>query len=267
LEFFFVEKLTIPQFILPLYRPIDCFFIAEDKLLVSGSEGVDIYSITDKSKPPQCIVELSLPSLIQGWLYLDVTATINPIPGSAFLDYQMSSHQHSCFFHPSLDDQLILFHVVIADPMEEREFLFHARQGAILRLLPKETSSNERIPWSSWGPQNTTWSLGDCRQSLHGFRTVGFVQVDENSWLYAPARLRIRDFNPHNICDYGAGGETGQHGRFVQGGTTTTVVSPFTEPLGSVLPYREVISEELFDATEIIMDESRIVLLEASRSL
>jgi hypothetical protein len=121
------------------------------------------------------------------------------------------------------------------------------------------------FPWSLWGPQNTTWFLGDCRQSLYGFRTVGFI---DDFWSPEPRRLCIRDFNPHNICDYGTGGETGQHGRLVRGRTTTTIISPFTEPLGYALPYREIISEELqVDASWTIMDNSSVLLSKASHNL
>jgi hypothetical protein len=269
----FIDELSIPQFILPMHDFTDCSFIAEDKLLLSGRvDGVmEINSIADKSKPPQCTARFSLPSLMEDWLYLVVTPSINPRPGSVFLDFQNSSHRPSCFFHPSLDDQLMSFHIIISDTSKfcdsERDFFFFARQGAILRLeslFAKQASTNECFPWSSWRPQNTTWFLGDCRQSLYGFRTVGFI---DHSRSLEPRRLCIRDFNPHNICDYSARCETGRHGRLVQGGTTTTM-NPFTEPLGSALPYREIISEELqVDASKTIMDNSRVLLLKASHNL
>jgi len=48
---------------------------------------------------------------------------------------------------------------------------------------------------------------------------------------------------------------------------TTMICHPFREPLGSALPYRQIISEELFDMMETLMDESRILLLKVSRNL
>lgn len=39
------------------------------------------------------------------------------------------------------------------------------------------------------------------------------------------------------------------------------------EPLGSALPYREIVSEELFNVDNILMDESRIMLFKVSCNL
>jgi len=45
------------------------------------------------------------------------------------------------------------------------------------------------------------------------------------------------------------------------------VSRPFMEPLGSALTYQEVYSEGLFDAAEMLMDESRILLVKVSHDL
>jgi hypothetical protein len=144
-------------------------------------------------------------------------------------------------------------------------FFFVARLGVILQF--RETFF-DFFPWEEWGMQNTTCFVGDYRQSLYGFRTVGFIDEGSSNWSSEPrpSRLCIRDFNPHNVCNYGAGDETGRRGRFVRGGTCKKM-KPFREALEVALPYREIISEELFDASETIMDESRILLLKASCNL
>ncbi|OAX42293.1 hypothetical protein K503DRAFT_863207 [Rhizopogon vinicolor AM-OR11-026] len=265
------------QFILP-FEDCGCndhSFIAEDKLLIVTQMDIEIYSITDKSKPPQCTARLSLPFPIHHWKYIVTSMGINPSPSSIF---QKSPHQPSCFFHPSLDDQLVIFHILVSDHSDERRFFFYARLSAILQLenlcantyvkaIPKYAS----LPWSVWGPQHTSWFPGECwQQSLHAFRTVGSIhQSSSDYWSHKPPRwLWIRDFNPHIACNYGADDATKRRGRLVQGiQTPTTIPHPFTEPLGSAPPYREIVSEEVFDVSEVIMDQSRILLLEASRNL
>lgn len=108
---------------------------------------------------------------------------------------------------------------------------------------------------------------GGCRDnSYYGFRTVGFVG-DGNTFNPVPRRLCIRDFNPHNTCNNFTDHTTGPQSPLVQGNPITTTLSDiFTEPLGCALPYREVVSEELFDASEAIMDRNNIFLLKLKAS-
>ncbi|OJA17833.1 hypothetical protein AZE42_03321 [Rhizopogon vesiculosus] len=263
------------QFILPFTHNgcNDYSFIAEDKLLIVTQEIIEIYSITDKSKPPQCTARLSLPSLMRDWEYEVASASINPSPGPIFQKFP-----HLCFFHPSLDDQLVIFHIRVSDiNLEGMRFFFYARLSAILQLenlyaktCGKTIPDYLCLPWSVWGPQHTSWFPGECwQQSLYGFRTVGAIyQNPSDYWsLPLPHRLYIRDFNPHIACNDGADDATGRRGRLVQGiQTPTTIPHPFSEPLGSALPYREIVSEEVFNVLEVIMDQS-ILLLKASRNL
>jgi hypothetical protein len=131
----------------------NCSFIAEDKLLVSGGvDGViEIYSITDNLEPPQCTARLSLPSLMEDWIYQDVTMSISPRPGSVSLGFQNSSHRPSCFLHPNLDDQLILFDITLSDNSsfsDGRGLFFFIRQGAILlSLVIVGAAEYDMVPW------------------------------------------------------------------------------------------------------------------------
>jgi hypothetical protein len=238
-----------------------------------------IYSITNKLKPPQCTARLSLPSLMDGWVYKELSTSINPSPGFVLPDFQESSHQPSCLFHPSADDQLVLIRIFVLSNYQSSTFVFCARRSAILqieslfaKIYGKATLNDSRspwsLPWAMWGPQNTSCLQGELLrwpQSLYGFRTVG--SADEDLGHCSPRRLCIRDFNPHVACNYGAEDAAERHGRLVRGELTTTIHYPFTEPLGSALPYREIVSEELFDVTETMMDESRILLLDVSYKL
>ncbi|KAJ8579618.1 hypothetical protein M405DRAFT_835639, partial [Rhizopogon salebrosus TDB-379] len=175
------------EFLLSFDDGADYSFIAEDRLLIITEGTMIIYSIADKSKPLQCTARLSLPSLMDEWEYEKASISINPSPGSVLPDFQKFSHQPSCFFHPSADDQLVIIHIFVAANCQEEEdsFVFCARRSAILQLESlfakihsKATLSDSRslwsLPWAVWGPQNTSWFQGKLPrwpQSLYGFRT------------------------------------------------------------------------------------------------
>ncbi|KAG1748309.1 uncharacterized protein EDB91DRAFT_1344869 [Suillus paluster] len=265
------------QFILLFDDGIDdCSFIAEDKFLVIvDSKTMEIYSIADKSKPPQCTAKLSFPSLMGDFSYTSAFTSENPTPGSIF-PYSRKFHQQpSCSFHPSTNDQLIGIVVRIArntNPRDSHLYRFFTRCSAILELeglfsrtYGQSTSGGPKLLWSMWGPQHTTWfrfrENENWEPSLYGFRTV--ESIDRSTYFVSrtPRQLRIRDFNPHIAWNYGAEDTSKWCGRLVRGEVARMILRPFTEPLGSALAYREFVSEELFDVTETKMDESRILLL------
>ncbi|KAJ8591264.1 hypothetical protein M405DRAFT_880566 [Rhizopogon salebrosus TDB-379] len=265
------------EFLISFYEDAaDYCFIAEDRFLILTEGTMIIYSITNKSKPPQCTARLSLPSLMDGWVYEEVSTSINPSPGFVLPDFQESSHQPSCLFHPSADDQLVVIRIFVGANYEQDSFVFCARRSAIQQIESlfakiyakatlNDSSSPRSLSWAMWGPQNTSWFQGELLrwpQSLYGFRTVGSTSGDSGFW--GPRRLCIRDFNLHVACNYGAEDAAERRSRLVQGELTTTISRPFIESLGSTLSYREIVSEELFDVTETMMDESRILLLNPS---
>jgi hypothetical protein len=125
------------------------------------------------------------------------------------------------------------------------------------------------LPWSVLGPQHTTWFEQKSRNwqnSLYGFRTAG-IYGSSSDWSRMPSRLLIRDFNPHVHLGCNARDTAGWHSRLIRGELTTAIRPPFMEPLGSALSYREIVSNELFNAEGILMDESRIILQKVSRKL
>jgi hypothetical protein len=277
--------LLVLQFILLFHTGIDdCSFIAEDEFLVMDYYGtVEIYYVVDRSKPPQCTAKLALPSLVNHFSYTDIFAGENMIPGSMF-PYSRKSYQPICSFYPSTNDQLIAIHVTVSatgtmdmnsEPAFHR-YSFFILRSAILELKSlfaktygQPTLNGPKLPWSTWGPQHTTCFRlqGDeARQpSLHGFRVIQPINVPEVPREHR--RLRIRDFNPHIARNYHAQDKSGWHGRLVEGELISTISCPFTEPLGSALPYREVVSEEVFDVDDTLIDGSRILLLKVSCNL
>ncbi|KAG1750126.1 hypothetical protein EDB19DRAFT_1629386, partial [Suillus lakei] len=261
----------------------DCSFITEDKFLVFVASGtMEIYSIADKSKPPQCTAILSLPSLMDGFSYTDIFTNDNPTPGSMFPYSQKSYQQPSCSFHPTTDDQLIAILVAIT-PGVNAGVSFFCRfvalrssilelEGLFARTYGQSSLNGARLPWSMWGPQHAAWF--QVRQSEywqpshHGFRTVEFVNENPYHSSNEPHQLLcIRDFNPHIAWNYSAVDNSGCRGQIVRGEVDRTVSCPFKEPLGSALTYREVLSEGLFDVAEMLMDDSRILLVKVSHNL
>ncbi|KAG0693267.1 hypothetical protein DFH29DRAFT_407018 [Suillus ampliporus] len=266
------------QFILFFNNGInDCSFIAEDKFLVLDSRGtMEIYSITDKSKPPQCTAKFSLPSLMDHFSYTETFTDENTAPGSMF-PYSRKSYQPSCSFHPNTNDQLIAIHVSIAGERNANDshlYNFFTLRSAILELeslfartYGQPTLDGPKLPWSMWGPQHTTWfrvqKKEDWQSSLYGFRVVQSINDSPSDLSREPRRICIRDFNPHIARNYHAQDTSDwrRRGVLVQSELTSIISRPFKEPLGSALPYREIVSEELFDAEDTLMDESRILLL------
>ncbi|KAG1887306.1 hypothetical protein F4604DRAFT_1646062 [Suillus subluteus] len=274
------------QFNLLFDRSVSDFsFITEDKFLVCVASGtMELYSITNKSKPPQCTAKLSLPSLMDGFSYIGMFTSDNPTPGSMFPYSRNSSQKPSCSFHPTTDDQVIAILVSLTSGINTNNSLssscrFVARLSAILELeglfartYGQSSLNGPRLPWSMWGPQHATWlqvHQSRCWQPpQYGFRTVEFINENPYYPLDEPRRpLCIRDFNPHIACNYSAVDKSGWRGRIVRGEVDRVVSRPFTEPLGSALTYREVFSEGLFDVAEMLMDESRILLVKASHNL
>ncbi|OAX42310.1 hypothetical protein K503DRAFT_863141 [Rhizopogon vinicolor AM-OR11-026] len=245
----------------------DYTFLAEDKFLVATCGTIEIYSFADKSKPPQCTSKVSLPSLMDRWVYRPVSEARITACNLVF------PYQPSSFFYPSPDDELVVISVSVHPVSVMNETTPHfrffvARRSAILQLenlyaktYGQPTSNGPKLLWSTWGPQHTTW-FGDWEQSACGFRTARSINITPDHMSNELRRLCIRDFNPHTASNYGVEDTTGWHGsQLVQGELTTEICYPFTEPLGSALSYRETVSEELFDVTETLVDDSRILLL------
>ncbi|KIJ61610.1 hypothetical protein HYDPIDRAFT_189506 [Hydnomerulius pinastri MD-312] len=136
------------------------------------------------------------------------------------------------------------------------------------------------LPWTLWGPC-THWFPDalhvDWQNSVFGFRTIESINEDQDTPLGGyfsrkPRKLRVRDFNPNLAFHYHGEDLEGWTGRLVKAGEGESgsarggkgwgvEIKPFVDPLGKGLSYREVESEERFDVTEAMMDESRILLL------
>jgi hypothetical protein len=90
--------------------------------------------------------------------------------------------------------------------------------------------------------------------------------------------LRIRDFNPHSLLIDGDQAEDGNGNgktparepasrwarRIVTTPSTTLSRGVFVEDIVSSLPYSEVISEEKYNVTDVMVDDCRVLLMQVS---
>ncbi|KAF9568720.1 hypothetical protein CPC08DRAFT_746151 [Agrocybe pediades] len=116
----------------------------------------------------------------------------------------------------------------------------------------------------------------------------GYDQDDDDIDLDAQRCLRLRDFNPYSFADFDASkpisilsegrptqviGELGTDSkgrcrfrRLVNTPSTLSVNGVFEHDIVSSLPYVEVVSEEMFEVTDVMMDDSRLLLLKRGDS-
>lgn len=79
----------------------------------------------------------------------------------------------------------------------------------------------------------------------------------------APRYLRVRDFNPYALA-YAEEDRDGWRGRIVREPSTILAEDAFDQDVVSHLPYCEIVSEEAFNVTDVMMDDGRILLLKVS---
>jgi hypothetical protein len=174
---------------------------------------------------------------------------------------------------------------------------FYAPEDADIPPPQPETPSERmstwkalgRYEWHEWGPQNTRWFQDllstNWQHAIHGLRTVECVLVDERDgnahvhghqqWEHTTGtrKLRIRDFNPNVVRDAVAakreGKKDGDKNKWKVVTTKDSVANTnnvFEEEIWSALPYREVVTEETVQVAEVMMDESRILLIKVRKS-
>ncbi|KAF8802264.1 hypothetical protein BYT27DRAFT_7244898 [Phlegmacium glaucopus] len=92
-----------------------------------------------------------------------------------------------------------------------------------------------------------------------------------NAFLGERNFLRIRDFNPYSftrVSEPDTSNGKGKHKarwrapRLVTETSKTSVKGVFTRDIESSLPYMEVISEDAFEVTDVMMDDCRLLLLQ-----
>jgi len=175
---------------------------------------------------------------------------------------------------------------------EDDDILAHpgARTGAEAPSTGTSTwKTVGRYEWREWGPQNTRWFEDllstNWQHAIHGLRTVECVPVGERSgdahahghqhWEHTTGthKLRIRDFNPNIVRGAIVAKRDRERDEDKNKWKVVTTMDPvantrivFEEEVLSALPYREVVTEETVQVAEVMMDESRILLIKVRNS-
>jgi hypothetical protein len=252
-------------------------FLSSNTFLITiPSRGtIEIYEFKDPAVSyggPSCKGIFELPPLHPWCSYSSLHANSytlvnrpwvsNPIPPLYKPLFSSSPENRICVVHiPLLSD--------LRDALKSSLFI-HSR---VFFGLDSDVSAFSQesqdgvIPWEVWGPQNTRWYPADWsgwRYSSEGLKVVDSISrvADLAS---TDRRIRLRDFNPYALAplasDDDATLETWQKGTVVKEPSQIHAPMFFAEDVESCLPYREVLTEELFDFSEVIMDENQIVLL------
>jgi hypothetical protein len=144
-----------------------------------------------------------------------------------------------------------------------------------------------RYEWGEWGPQNTRWFQDllstNWQHAIYGLRTVECVPVGESNgdahahihqhWEHTTGthKLRIRDFNPNLVrgavvTKRDQGEDKNKWKVVTTEDSVTNTKNVFEEEIWSALPYREVVTEETVQVAEVMVDESRILLIKVWNS-
>lgn len=230
-----------------------------------------------------------MPTLMKDWQLADAFIGGKPSPATGTEKPRpwVENATSLPLFHPTPDDQLLAFHVTLFRTTNEDDmhsFVFFILRTELLRLqtlykqhfgIP-QGSEAPFLPYSVWGSNRTHWLSDhyvDWQNSVYGYRTVELV--NESSMLFwEPRKIRVRDFNPSllffhspppvSVEEEGDGNERNpeKRGPFIlcPAESELPVTRPFAECLGKGLPHKEVVSEKEFQATEVMMDEGRILL-------
>ncbi|KAH7909863.1 hypothetical protein BJ138DRAFT_1154276 [Hygrophoropsis aurantiaca] len=255
----------------------DFLFLSDDTFLVLNGDPeahLGLYSFGDLSNQPRIIGRYALPELMDDWYYSYTFASLNPSPSNTVHLPNGVPYGFPQDFYPSTEDQILMFYVEVSRESNEPDahtLTFVIYRSTLLNLKqimndirPKRSVTAKPVPWSLWGPKYTRWfSEGhnmNWQHSTCGYRTI--ETINENLG-FSPAtlrRLKIKDFNPNLLHEGSTGSDGCRLGRLVPSAPTTTLRRPFAEPLGSALAYREVISEEKFEATDVMMGASTVLL-------
>lgn len=253
---------------------MDFSFLSNDRILVVTTSGqLLLYSMVLGANVIQLVAKFSLPTrLCTGLERVEFSHV--PDPAYPFTPSLCSSR-----FQASTQNQLIGITMNLEKPLDSAWSSYciqiYVERNTLLELEYTYTShygkadqDSPPLPWSAWGPGRTQFFLanpnpnGDRNHCSYGFRTAELIgETFSSQGELRPRQLCIRDFNPHRVMHYKAGNGIKWHERLVEGEPPSLDIQcHFLDEIGTGLPYLEIITQEKFLASEIIMDENRVLL-------
>ncbi|KAJ7191284.1 hypothetical protein GGX14DRAFT_601033 [Mycena pura] len=257
-------------------------FLTPDIIIIPNSlrATLDVFRIPPLGSKPAAQLEMwsfCLPTLQSGHTILSFRCRGEPNPRTSLV------HAGRARFLPKPEDAIMLFSFETGG-LDEHCFVLH--RASFLRFLhaaavasPPLFDETAAAPWSTWGPQCTSWIDG-APLSQHyitttaGQRMVG-IRYD------APERAApvvVFDFTARalRICrrraeapeaaegpgDHAAPAHARAVVRVVEhppSGVQPAPAAAFAEPVVSLLPYVEIVSEETFDFGAVIINNENII--------
>jgi hypothetical protein len=248
-------------------------------IIVTPMGFIELWQFEDPSiseSMPFAKAKYALPQLAPGFIYWYMAMSANPTTGYVPPTDILSSAKPLCY--PCPDERIHAFCIYLLNSNQldglAHPYVFFVNIHTFLHpsqpILDFMAKSNEPIPWGAWGPHNTRWFSEnistDWQHALHGYRTVEIVDPPTQDTVVTQPKLRLRDFNPYALARMKEVGEDceGWRGRVVREPSTISAQDAFTHDVVSYLPYREIVSEDTFNVTDVMMDDGRILLLQVS---
>jgi hypothetical protein len=240
----------------------DFIFLSPTSLLLVDPGGnFEVWDFTDpgsihslSNDIPTLRATFSLPPLKENNLYWYTSLNANPSPG-----YTPTSTTRPWYSHP--EERILGCAIGTTDPASHVGpqathnfdcFIFFVSLRTFLDPPLPTGADPPTHAWDKWA-HKTRWFRDSVninwQHSIYGYRVI--------DWVGAPnerRRLRIRDFNPN---------AAGMHTHAEASVIPSSGI--FAKDLESSLPYREVLSEDTFDAggriRDLMIDEDRILFL------
>jgi hypothetical protein len=237
----------------------------------AGGCFIEIFKFRDPAVSDHGLISTArfgLPGLEPGYQYFSIRLRSRPIAGQVHTTNPIPSFENS-LFHPSFEDQICIIWVDVMEPsghIPMHTLFVHIR---VFLGLDTSVSAYPLVPWYIWGPKNSRWSLFEWtyhRSSSYGLRVVDMkpspLESDAGITENTKYALRLRDFNLYALSTVvGDASEDWRVSRDVTEPLRIPAGTMFVQDVVSQLPYREVMTEALFDLAEVMMDGNQIVLL------
>lgn len=231
---------------------------------------------------PLCV--LHLPSLSRSASLYDFFCRAEPnITGSGPISIPSPSNRP---FRDKGEDAIIIFHMGYEDSwsrswstliVHRRALFSHIpaahRVCAPFCSVPEPVPLPVHVPWSTWGPSATYWSLRNSTSIYWITATAGQRAVTLEDRI--PTPIIVRDFNPHVVraaralaTARGLSPERNWTRKTLPNGNRTTLKveatvlaagSIFEEDVWSFLPYVETVTQREYHYEDVMIDGERIL--------